>query len=233
LVVSIIIPAYEEGDSLRRTISNLYSTCRAFEFEVVVVIDSEFDASAKIVKSLQTSNNFLRLLVQDSKGPLNAINYGIRNTIHEFIIILTADDTDDISDIPKMVECFEDGAQYVTASRYITGGSYVGGPKVKRVFSKTASKCLELRHGEVASDPTNGFKGFSRNIYMAAKIKGDVGFTYGLQLLGFALTNGVHLAVIPTRWHDRIEGASSFKMFKWMPAYLYWFLRVLFIRTTK
>jgi len=233
LGVSIIIPAYEEGDSLRRTISRLYDICRDFEFEGVVVIDSEFDVSANIVKSLQAHNNFLYLLVQDSRGPLNAIRFGIKNTTHDYIIILTADDTDDISDIPKIVQCFEDGAQYVTASRYITGGSYVGGPKVKRVFSKTASKCLELKHGTMASDPTNGFKGFSREIYIATQIKGDVGFTYGLQLLGFALSNGMRLAVIPTKWHDRIEGASSFKMLKWMPAYLYWFLRVLFIRRAK
>ena len=231
--VSIIIPAYEEGDSLRRTISRLYDICRDFEFEGVVVIDSEVDVSANIVKSLQAHNNFLYLLVQDSRGPLNAIRFGIKNTTHDYIIILTADDTDDISDIPKIVQCFEDGAQYVTASRYITGGSYVGGPKVKRVFSKTASKCLELKHGTMASDPTNGFKGFSREIYIATQIKGDVGFTYGLQLLGFALSNGMRLAVIPTKWHDRIEGASSFKMLKWMPAYLYWFLRVLFIRRAK
>ena len=140
LGVSIIIPAYEEGDSLKRTISKLYDTCSAFEFEVVVVIDSEFDASANIVKSLQTSNYFLSLLVQDSRGPLNAIRFGIKNSTHDFIIVLTADDTDDISDIPKMVECFENGAQYVTASRYITGGDYVGGSKMKRFFSKTASK---------------------------------------------------------------------------------------------
>ncbi len=231
--VSIIIPAYEEGDSLRRTISTLYDICRDFEFEVVVVIDSEFDVSANIVKSLQARNNFLYLLVQDSRGPLNAIRFGIKNTTHDYIIILTGDDTDDISDIPKIVQCFEDGAQYVTASRYIAGGSYVGGPKVKRVFSKTASKCLELKHGTMASDPTNGFKGFSREMYIATQIKGDVGFTYGLQLLGFALSNGMRLAAIPTKWHDRIEGASSFKMLKWMPAYLYWFLRVLFIRRAK
>ena len=233
LGVSIIIPAYEEGDSLRRTISTIFDMCGDFEFEVVVVIDSEFDLSAKIVKSFQDRNNTLRLLVQDLRGPLNAIKFGLQNTTHDFIIILTADDTDDISDIPKMVNCFEDGAQYVTASRYITGGSYVGGPKLKRLFSKTASKCLELKHGPVASDPTNGFKGFSRQIYTATNIKGDVGFTYGLQLLGFGLSNGLRLAVIPTKWHDRIEGASSFKMLKWMPAYLYWFIRVLLVRNVK
>ncbi len=231
--VSIIIPAYEEGDSLRRTITKIYNSCKAFEFEVTVVIDTELDTSANIVRSLEVKHSTLRLLVQDFSGPLNAIRYGIKNTLGDFIIILTADDTDDVSDIYRMVQCFDVGAQYVTASRYISGGSYSGGPKLKRLFSKAASSCLELRHGSVASDPTNGFKGFSRQLYDSTQIKGDVGFTYGLQLLGFGISNELPLAVIPTKWQDRKEGASSFKMFRWMPAYLYWFVRVLSIKRVK
>ena len=231
--LAIIIPAYEEGESLRRTIVSIFETCQFLDFELVIVVDSNLDSSMKIVEALLSSYPTLRIIVQNRRGPLNAITFGIENTTQSHIIVLTADDTDDVKDILGIARCFESGSHYVTASRYIDGGSYSGGPKLKRLFSRTASKILQLRYGEIASDPTNGFKGFSRELYTNSQIKGNVGFTYGLQLLAYAMKSRANLSAIPTNWHDRIEGASSFKMLKWMPSYLYWFLKVLFVRMDK
>ena len=228
--IAIVIPAYQERESLRRTIVSIFETCHFIDFELVIVVDSNLDSSIKIVEALMPSHPTLGVIVQNKQGPLNAIKFGIENTAQSHIIVLTADDTDDVRDILKMAKCFESGSHYVTASRYINGGTYSGGPKLKRVFSRTASKILEFRHGELASDPTNGFKGFSRELYANSQIKGNVGFTYGLQLLAYAIKSHSKLSVIPTTWHDRIEGASSFKMLKWMPSYVYWFIKVLFVQ---
>jgi len=230
LGLSIIIPAFEEGYSLTRTISAICKTCENLEFEIIIVVDSEIDSSIGVVNELGSTSNSIQVLVQAGRGPLNAIKFGISNSQHDYLVVVTADDTDDATDILKMNELFNSGAHYVCASRYINGGDYSGGPKVKRLFSRTASALLEIRHGAIASDPTNGYKGFSRELFLAANIKGDVGFTYGLQLLEYALRNDLSLAVIPTKWHDRVEGASSFKMLKWLPAYLYWFTMVFFTR---
>lgn len=231
--IAIVIPAYQERDSLTRTIVSIFETCHSLDFELVIVVDSNLDSSIDIVEALMPAYPTLRVIIQNRQGPLNAITFGIENTVQSHIIVLTADDTDDVRDILKMAKCFESGAHYVTASRYIDGGTYSGGPKLKRLFSRTASKLLELRHGESASDPTNGFKGFSRELYTNSQIKGDVGFTYGLQLLAFAIKSRSTLSVIPTTWHDRIEGASSFKMLKWMPSYVYWFIKVLFVQKNR
>lgn len=228
--VSIIVPAYQEGASLERTIAAVYSICESIHFEVVIVVDSISDSSVDIARVVQLRFANVKLLVQDKNGPLNAIKYGIHNSVEDFIIVLTADDTDDVNDILRMSKLFDSGIHYVSASRYLEGGKYSGGPKVKRLFSKSASSILEFRHGSVASDPTNGFKGFSRKLYEATQIEGNVGFTYGLQLLACALRNNLEATAIPTQWHDRIEGASSFKMLKWLPAYSYWFAKVLFLR---
>jgi hypothetical protein len=128
-----------------------------------------------------------------------------------------------------MAQKLIDGCALVTASRYIKGGRFEGGPLIKRVLSFTASKLLELRHGNVASDPTNGFKGFTRELYISGVLDHKSGFTYGLQMLSLALKSKLKIGVIPTRWHDRTEGASSFKVIKWLPSYTYWFGKVLIL----
>ena len=133
--ISIVIPAYQEGDSLARTIKAIYAHCQNLEFEIVVVVDSETDSSVEIVQRVMSEWNSICVLVQDGRGPLNAIKYGIRNTFQDHILVMTADDTDDVEDIQKIYQKFIAGAHYVTASRYIKGGEYSGGPKVKRLFS--------------------------------------------------------------------------------------------------
>ena len=228
--IAIVIPAYEEGESLTRTIVSIFEMCQFLDFELVIVVDSNLDSSIKIVEALMPIHPTLRVVVQNSQGPLNAIRFGIENTAQSHIVVLTADDTDDVRDILRMVSCFESGSHYVTASRYLDGGSYSGGPKIKRLLSRTASKILELYHGDFASDPTNGFKGFSRDLYAKTQVKGNNGFTYGLQLLAHAIRSHSAVSAIPTKWHERVEGTSNFKILKWVPSYFYWFIKVLFIR---
>ena len=228
--ISLIIPAFQEGDSLERTIEAVYSTCSSIDFEILIVVDTITDSSVQIAHRAQLKFFDIKLLVQDKSGPLSAIIFGIENSVKSHIVVLTADDTDDVSDILKMSKLFDAGTHYVSASRYLAGGSYTGGPKIKRLFSKSASNFLEMRHGSVASDPTNGFKGFSRTLYLSTQIQGNVGFTYGMQLLANALKNDLSAAAIPTQWHDRIEGASSFKMLKWLPAYTYWFMKLMLLK---
>ena len=63
--LAIIIPAYEEGESLRRTIVSIFETCQFLEFELVIVVDSKLDSSMKVVEGLLSSYPPLRIIVQN------------------------------------------------------------------------------------------------------------------------------------------------------------------------
>ena len=227
--VAIVIPTYEEGELLRSTLCSIINNCSTIPHDVYVVVDSVYDSSVNIVKNMSEQYKNINLLVQNSKGAYKAIKYGVETTTAPFLIICTADNTDDVKDIVKMYESFIDGYDYVIASRYIKGGSYSGGSKLKRALSLSASKILEKRLGVIGSDPTNGFKGFSRKFYDQVHLSDSKGFTYGLQFLYFAIHLNSRIKVIPTAWQERSLGSSKFKVLYWMPSYLFWFLRVFFI----
>jgi hypothetical protein len=59
------------------------------------------------------------------------------------------------------------------------------------------------------------------------KIESKYGFTLGLELLGKANVASYPIVEIPTVWNERTVGASSFKTLKWLPTYIYWFLRLI------
>jgi len=231
--ISIIVPSYEEGELLSLTLTSIIADCAEIPYEILVIVDTIFDSSIEIVRKVKKQNKNINVLIQENNGAYNAIRFGIRQSNSPFLVIFTADNTDDSKDILKMYRCLMDGAEYVVASRYLSGGSYSGGSKFKRTLSICASKILELRHGAIGSDPTNGFKALSRNFYEQVELVESKGFTYGLQFLYNAIRLNLEVRVIPTTWKERVSGTSKFKIMSWLPSYLYWFLKLLVISSPK
>jgi hypothetical protein len=159
---------------------------------------------------------------------MEAIKFGISYSLENFLVIMTADNTDDCKDILTFFEIFQStNAGYISASRYLKGGSYTGGSKIKRIISLSVNNFLVFLKGSRYSDPTNGFKGLSRKFISSIEIESTKGFTYGLEFLFKAVKGGFVVETFPTNWHDRTTGVSKFKIVKWFPAYAYWFLRTI------
>ena len=73
-----------------------------------------------------------------------------------------ADGSDEPHVVDPMVALARDGADVVSASRYMRGGRQVGGPPLKRLMSRTAGLTLHWFAGVPTHDPTNNFKLYSR-----------------------------------------------------------------------
>ena len=81
-----------------------------------------------------------------------------------------------------MVALARDGADVVSASRYMRGGHQVGGPLLKRLMSRTAGLTLHWFAGVPTHDPTNNFKLYSRRFLDAVTIESTAGFELALEL---------------------------------------------------
>ena len=55
-------------------------------------------------------------------------------------------------------------------------------------------------------------------------IESDAGFELGIELVAKARRRRRPVAEIPTIWLERAQGASNFKVRKWLPRYLRWYL---------
>ena len=58
-------------------------------------------------------------------------------------------------------------------------------------------------------------------------IESDTGFTIGLEVVVKAHLAGSKVAEVPTGYRERTTGKSNFRVMKWLPAYLKWYLRAL------
>src|SRR5579871_3113835 len=159
--VSIVVPAYNEGDQIVPVLDRLFESVR-LQCEVLVVVDDEADTTVPVVTEYALKEPRIRCLVNTyGPGPANAIRFGIDAAAGPVTVITMADGCDDPRQIDDLARLVERGVAVAAASRYMAGGQQVGGPYVKGLLSKTAGRSLRTFTHIGTRDATNSFKAYS------------------------------------------------------------------------
>jgi dolichol-phosphate mannosyltransferase len=226
--LAIVLPVYNEGDAVEPVLRSLSAGVHT-PHEMVVVYDFDEDTTVPVVERLRAELPGLRGLRNDlGRGVLNAMKAGIAGTTAPYVLISMADGSDEPQVVDPMVALARDGADVVSASRYMKGGHQIGGPPLKRLLSRVAGLTLHRFAGVPTHDPTNNFKLYSRRYLDTITIESTAGFELALELTVKATLAHRRVAEVPTTWRDRTAGQSNFKMRQWLPHYLHWY-RVAFV----
>jgi dolichol-phosphate mannosyltransferase len=223
LRVSVVIPAYQEGQAITAVLERLFEAVM-LRCEVLVVVDDAADATVPVIAALAGREPRLRCLVNGyGRGPANAIRYGIDHAAAPVAVVTMADGCDDVRQIDDLVRLVERGVAVAAASRYMAGGQQVGGPLAKGLMSATAGRSLRLLARVGTRDATNSFKAYNTAFVRAVGIDSRDGFEIGIELTAKARRLRLPIAEIPTIWLDRQDGLSNFKIATWLPKYLHWY----------
>jgi len=223
-VLAIVLPVYNEGEEVEPVLRRLEAEVRT-PHETVVVYDFDEDTTVPVVERLRAELPLLRGLRNDlGRGVLNAMKAGISATATPYVLVSMADGSDEHQLVDRMVGLAEQGADIVAASRYMPGGRQIGGPLIKRTMSRAAGLTLHWFGGVATHDPTNNFKLYSRRFLDSVTIESTAGFELALELTVKATLAGRQIAELPTTWRDRAAGQSNFRLRKWLPHYVRWYL---------
>lgn len=220
---SIVIPAFNEVEILERTLNQILESVKV-DFECLIVVDSEDDLSCPVVNKFNKNNpNFKLLLNTIAKGPAGAMKSGIIAAYGEVIVIVSADGSDDASQIDEMVKLVERGVTIAAASRYMHGGRLVNSPFLKGMLSRLAGLSLHYIKRIGTRDATNNFKAYSNRFLDSVTIESEFGFEVGLELTVKASRKRLPIAEIPTIWIERDSGKSHFQLWASLPKYIRWY----------
>jgi len=226
--LSVVVPVYNEGENVVPTLRGVVEHTHARPLEVLVVHDFDEDSTVPVVKRLQAELPELRLHRNTiGRGVLNAIKSGLGAATAPYILVTMGDGSDDPNDIDSMYELARAGADVVAGSRYVHGGKQLGGPLLKRTMSRTAGLSLHWLGGLPVHDATSNFRLYSKRLLDKVTIESTGGFELGIELTVKAHLMGMRVAEVPTTWRDRTAGQSRFRLWKWLPRYLYWYRRGL------
>src|SRR5450759_3173179 len=217
------MPVWNEGERAVPTL-RAFAVAVHTSFELLVVHDMPDDTTVPVVERLTAEIPGLRAHRNElGKGVLNAMKAGIAAARAPYVLITMADGSDEYANVDRMVALAREGADVVAASRYMRGGRQLGGPRLKRLMSRTAGLSLHWFAGVPIHDPTNNFKLYSGRFLDTVTLESTAGFELALELSVKATLARRQLAEVPTTWRDRTAGKSNFKLRKWLPHYLHWY----------
>jgi dolichol-phosphate mannosyltransferase len=224
LVLSIVVPVYNEAENIAPVLRNLAGAVQATPYEVLIVYDFDEDTTVPVVQRLLPEMPALRLQRNDlGRGVLNAIRKGFQVARAPYVLVMMADGSDEPQAIDEMLRRARAGADVIAGSRYVRGGGQEGGPLLKRTLSRTAGLSLHWMGRLPIHDATSNFRMYSRRLLDAVTIESSAGFELALELTVKAQRLGMKVDEVPTVWHDRTAGKSRFRMWHWMPHYLRWY----------
>ncbi len=222
--VSVVVPAYNEGEQALTVLDRLFESVH-LPCEVLVVVDTADDTTVPVAQEYAKKESRLRCLVNTyGHGPANAIRFGIDAAAAPVAVVTMADGCDDARQIDELVKLVERGVAVAAASRFMPGGQQVGGPVVKGALSRLAGRSLRILAHVGTRDATNSFKAYSVEFVRQVGIDSRNGFEIGIELTAKAKRLRLPVAEIPTIWLDRQAGVSNFKVAKWVPSYVRWYL---------
>ena len=123
-----------------------------------------------------------------------------------------------------MVNLIDKGNDLVIPSRFIPGGQTIGAKKIKKIITIIGSYLIYYLARIPFKDCTNAFKMFSKNLKDKIKFESTKGFTFALELTAKSYLLNFKIIEIPSIWIEVKNRKSNFKVFKWLPHYIYWLL---------
>lgn len=226
VALDIIIPVYNEDKVICDTLNEV-KTKITVENRILIVFDFDEDTTVPVVNQYVRENSGINIqLVKNSfgNGVLNAIRTGFEHADAEAVLVVMGDASDDLIAVEKMYQKIQEGYDIVCGSRYMSGGKQIGGQKFKKFLSRMAGLSLHLLTGIPTHDISNSFKLYRTSLVKSITVESTGGFEIGLEILVKAFLNGYKITEVPSIWKDRTAGESRFKLIKWLPCYLRWYL---------
>jgi dolichol-phosphate mannosyltransferase len=222
--LSIVIPVYNEGSNFRALWAELsqYLTC---DYTAFVIYDHDEDDTLGVINEIIAAGEKRLSPVKNlrGRGVSAAIMTGFDVAPSGPVLIVMGDLSDDLRQVDRMLELYRQGYHLVAGSRYMKGGSLVGGPFFKQALSRMAGTSLYWLRGLPTHDATNAFKIYDRSMVRTFNVESRNGFELNLELTVKAFLGGYRIAEVPSMWRDRTNGQSRFRLWKWLPHYLHWY----------
>jgi Glycosyl transferase family 2 len=199
--VSVVIPCLNESRSLAFCIDKATAAFKVAGVvgEVVVSDNGSTDGSIEIAEQ-----HGARVVHAVARGYGHALRRGIEEAQGEFIIMGDADDSYDFSEVPKFIEKWRAGYEFVMGNRFAGGIKPGAMPPSHQFFGNPALTAILNRFfGAGIGDAYCGMRGFTKKIYREIEPR-TTGMEFALELVIKASQLGSRVTEVPiTLWPDK------------------------------
>ncbi len=215
MYLSLIIPAYNEGDRIGPTLEKVFAYLRAqpYESEVLVVDDGSKDKTVEVVREQFTelarssspiTGGVIELVQNAGKGA--AVQRGMLAAKGDIRIFTDADLSTPIGEIQKVITVIEhEKFDVVVGSRALEGRKLVKKhqPWYREFMGRIFNVFVQIFVLRGIKDTQCGFKGFrgevANHLFGLQKV---MGFSFDVEILYLARKEGYKVKEIAVEWYN-------------------------------
>lgn len=231
MMLSIVIPAYNEQENLPVTATALLLVLRreGLEFEIVIVNDNSRDGTRDAALELVRDNPEIVLVDNVPPGGFGrAVRAGLRSYRGDAVAIVMADSSDDPEDVVRSFRKLEEGYDCVFGSRFRPESSVVDYPPLKLVVNRLVNKMLQVLFRSPFNDLTNAFKLYRRSAIEGIGTLESCHFNITIELSLSCVIRRYRIGELPINWYGRRWGSSNLKLGEMGRRYLATLLKIWF-----
>ena len=210
LLISVIIPFYNEENSIKNVIERIPNHRN---YEIILVDDGSTDKSVLRIKEIE-KDNIILLQHQKNLGYGAALITGFKNATGNIIVTLDSDGQHKPEDIEKMIKpILQDKADLVIGSRYLGDCDYRV-PLLTRIGEYCVNICILTLFRQRVGNNQNGYRCFRKEILNVLNDNIYVGMGFTTEFLFECAHNKLKILEVPISLDPRKHGTSYVNLAK-------------------
>ncbi len=170
--LSIVVPVYEEEESLPELAMLLREVCKreAYTFEVWLIDDGSTDKSWHVIQQIHNEDpRFAGVRFRRNYGKSAALAVGFQRARGRYVVTIDADLQDDPNEIPGLIALLEKGNDLVSGWKRKRED-----PLSKKIPSKVINTLTRRLTGIDLHDINCGLKAYRREVVKSIKVYGEL-----------------------------------------------------------
>ena len=221
-MLSILIPVRNESDNLKDLINYYSNKLQHINYEVLIINDFSDDDTLEKANSLSYENKKFKVLNNKKKGLGGAVNLGIKESKGSKVVIMMADQSDDLDDLIKYNDIIDkEGYDAVLGSRFLKQSKVLKYPFQKLVLNRLFNYFVSLIFWNSYNDYTNAFKIYKKQALIEISPLISESFNIFLEMPLKIISRNYKYKIIPINWIGRTKGHSKFKIKELGSKYLF------------
>lgn len=228
-LLSVVIPARDEEGCIASTVEHLHLelSLNNVPHEIVVVDDGSSDRTWSILQEVKLRlPNLAPTQNTGLHGFGRAVISGLNRSHGDAVVIMMADESDDVRDVVRYWKVLNEGYDCVFGSRFVPGGAVIDYPRLKLFLNRIANRSLQLFFGVAHNDITNAFKAYRKTTIDGCRPLCAPHFNLTVEIPLKAVVRGYTWKTLPVTWRNRRSGATKLKIKEMGSGYLLTCLRI-------
>ncbi len=201
MLVSVIIPAYNEEHTIRQVLDTVQAL--PLEKQIIVVNDGSTDGTYTILEELRSDNSLTIVHCKENKGKGFAIRSGIPYVKGKAVVIQDADMELSPHDLLPLVEPLKnENVEVVYGSRFLEGR---GNASIHNyIANRILAMYTNLLYGCRITDESTGYKAFSADLIKELNLTCE-GFEFCPEVTAKILRAGYSIHEVPVSYFPRTK----------------------------